>query len=141
MHVVQLEAFPSNANDLFLSVNAGILLVMAIAQDDKWNDVDFHPDHHFYTPCPIKEDAANFSNLAVMSLLLTVVNILFVSIGAILMFRIKEVLPVKKKVFWSDLKIARRIYQGRARDDAGGVFTTREAYDIHNNANREEDTM
>ena len=48
------------------------------------------------------------------------------------MFRIKEVLPVKKKVFWIDLKFTRRIYQGRARDDAGGVLTTREADDIHN---------
>jgi hypothetical protein len=31
-----------------------------------------------------------------------------------LMFRLKETLPIKKKVFWSDLKITRRIYQRRA---------------------------
>ena len=31
-----------------------------------------------------------------------------------LMFRLKETLPIKKKVFWSDLKVTRRIYQRRA---------------------------
>ena len=30
------------------------------------------------------------------------------------MFRMKEVLPIKKSVFWTDLKTARRIYQKRA---------------------------
>ena len=28
-----------------------------------------------------------------------------------LMFRLKEVLPIEKKIFWSDLGIARKIYQ------------------------------
>lgn len=31
-----------------------------------------------------------------------------------LMFRMKEVLPIEKKVFWSDLGIARKIYRGKA---------------------------
>jgi len=31
-----------------------------------------------------------------------------------LMFRIKEVLPVKKRVFWNDLSTARKINQRRA---------------------------
>ena len=31
-----------------------------------------------------------------------------------LMFRIKEVLPIKKKIFWNDLSIARKVYQSRA---------------------------
>lgn len=31
-----------------------------------------------------------------------------------LMFRLKEVLPIQKKVFWSDLGIARKIYRGKA---------------------------
>jgi hypothetical protein len=30
------------------------------------------------------------------------------------MFRMKEVLPIKKKVFWEDITIARKIYQKRA---------------------------
>ena len=31
-----------------------------------------------------------------------------------LMFRIKEVLPIQKKIFWADLGIARMIYKGKA---------------------------
>jgi len=31
-----------------------------------------------------------------------------------LMFRLKEVLPIEKKVFWEDLGVTRRIYQRRA---------------------------
>ena len=41
------------------------------------------------------------------------------------MFRAKEVLPVKKKVFWDDLKTARRVYTGRAIHSVTG-----EALDI-----------
>eukprot|EP00956_Cyclotella_meneghiniana_P042718 scaffold249306_cov73-Cyclotella_meneghiniana.AAC.5 len=33
---------------------------------------------------------------------------------SMLMFRLKEVLPIEKKIFWSDLGIARKIYQGKA---------------------------
>eukprot|EP00585_Thalassiosira_rotula_P002901 CAMPEP_0196151564 /NCGR_PEP_ID=MMETSP0910-20130528/33905_1 /TAXON_ID=49265 /ORGANISM="Thalassiosira rotula, Strain GSO102" /LENGTH=80 /DNA_ID=CAMNT_0041414955 /DNA_START=16 /DNA_END=258 /DNA_ORIENTATION=+ len=43
-----------------------------------------------------------------------------VAVGATLMMRLKEVLPVNKKVFWEDLKIARRLYQGRAVDSVTG---------------------
>ena len=39
----------------------------------------------------------------------------------ILMFLIKEVFPIEKSVFWSDIKVARRIYQGHAMDDAGSA--------------------
>lgn len=95
---------------------------MAIIQDQEWIDDhhidDWSPDHFFTFP----SFASRVTGLAVTSLMLTVVNVLFVSIGAILMFRIKEVFPVEKTVFWSDLKIARRIYQGRAKDDAGRVL-------------------
>lgn len=48
-----------------------------------------------------------------------------VALGATLMFRAKEVLPVKKKVFWDDLKTARRVYTGRAIHSVTG-----EALDI-----------
>ena len=41
------------------------------------------------------------------SLALTLVNILMIWISSMLMFRLKEVLPIKKKIFWSDLGIAR----------------------------------
>jgi len=64
-----------------------------------------------------------------------VFNVIFVAIGATLMFRLKEVLPVKKKVFWDDLKIARRIYQGRGLDpDTGEVLTLERCVQILNNA-------
>ena len=55
------------------------------------------------------------------------------------MFRIKEVLPVKKKVFWDDLKIARRIFQGRATDQGGEVVTVRNAREMLLNPSGSED--
>ena len=53
-----------------------------------------------------------------------------VAVGATLMFRAKEVLPVEKKVFWDDLKTARRIYQGRALDAVTGEPLTIEQVGI-----------
>ena len=53
-----------------------------------------------------------------------------VVVGATLMFRAKEVLPVEKKVFWDDLKTARRIYQGRALDAVTGEPLTIEQVGI-----------
>ena len=49
-----------------------------------------------------------------VSLGLTLVNIAMIWISSMIMFRLKEVLPIRKKVFWSDLGIARKIYKGRA---------------------------
>jgi len=95
---------------------------MAIIRDDDWEaDFEWSPDH-FFSFQNHPQFVKKVSALAFTSLLLTVFNVLFVSIGAITMFRLKEVLPVEKTVFWSDLKVARRIYQGRARDDAGRVL-------------------
>eukprot|EP00970_Alexandrium_tamarense_P011498 scaffold2510_cov215-Alexandrium_tamarense.AAC.4 len=48
------------------------------------------------------------------SLGLTLVNIAMIWISSMIMFRLKEVLPIEKKVFWSDLGIARKIYKGKA---------------------------
>lgn len=41
---------------------------------------------------------SNFLNSAIMSVALTVANVIMVALGASLMFRIKEVLPVQKKI-------------------------------------------
>lgn len=71
----------------------------AVARDDKWKDIEFNPSYFFHR-CALG-DCPNFSNLAFMLLILTVLNVLFVSIGGTLMIRVKEVLPVEKKVFWS----------------------------------------
>jgi hypothetical protein len=54
----------------------------------------------------------DWSRYAGISLALTLVNIAMIWISSMLMFRLKEVLPIEKKVFWSDLGIARKIYQG-----------------------------
>eukprot|EP00934_Nitzschia_sp_Nitz4_P003702 Nitzschia sp. Nitz4//scaffold21_size171442//60100//61685//NITZ4_002159-RA/size171442-augustus-gene-0.181-mRNA-1//1//CDS//3329542405//3692//frame0 len=49
-----------------------------------------------------------------MSLALTISNIVLVIISSMLMFRLKERLPIKKKVFWHDLGTARKISQNLA---------------------------
>lgn len=100
------------------AVNCGMLMVMAFIKDNKWTDF-----HGFQTH---SEYINTFSEAAIMSLFLTIANIVCVALGATLMFRMKEVLPVKKKVFWDDLKIARRIFQGRATDDEGEVLAIRQ---------------
>ena len=110
---------------LILLVNCGILMVMSFIKNDDWSDF-----HGFQEESPESQmQYSNFSQMAIMSLFLTLANIICVALGATLMFRMKEVLPVKKKVFWEDLKIARRIYQGRARDDGGEVLTVRTIQD------------
>ena len=106
----------------FSKVNCGILMVMAFIMDDKWTGFEGLENNH--------DHVNSFSEAAIMSLFLTIANIICVALGATLMFRMKEVLPVKKKVFWDDLKIARRIFQGRATDDGGEVLTVRNAQDL-----------
>lgn len=49
-----------------------------------------------------------------LSLFLTFANILLIWMASMLMFRMKEVLPIEKNVFWSDLGVARKIYRKRA---------------------------
>ena len=101
-----------------------MLLIIAVIKGDEWSDFNFK-----YSDDPairIRQYVAiesnekfdyqfDFSQAGLISLLLTVANVIFVALGAALMFRLKEVLPVKKKVFWDDLKVARRIYQVSAR--------------------------
>jgi hypothetical protein len=58
-----------------------------------------------------------------VSLSLTLVNnIAMIWIRSILMFRLKEVLPIQKKIFWSDLSIPRKIYQGKFHTLIARVF-------------------
>ena len=83
-----------------------MMFIVAILRQDSFSEGNADPLAHssdFHKP--------NFAHMAVSSLLLTVANVVMVAIGATLMFRIKEVLPVQKKVFWDDLQIAPRIYQ------------------------------
>lgn len=62
----------------------------------------------------------------VWSLSLTIANIALIWISGMIMFRLKEVLPIKKKVFWEDLGVARKIYQGLAvvRSEEGESLRT-----------------
>mmetsp|Transcript_26298 Transcript_26298/g.55919 ORF Transcript_26298/g.55919 Transcript_26298/m.55919 type:complete len:241 (-) Transcript_26298:161-883(-) len=90
------------------AVNCGMLFVVAFIQGDDWSNFSW------------RGSSTSFPRMGVLSLLLTVANVVMVALGAALMFRVKEVLPVKKKVFWDDLKIARRLYQGRAVDSVTG---------------------
>eukprot|EP01082_Thalassiosira_pseudonana_P010082 g8968.t1 g8968 contig34:540966-542250(-) len=56
----------------------------------------------------------DFQRFGWISLGLTLINIVMIWISSMLMFRLKEVLPIEKKVFWSDLGIARKVYKGKA---------------------------
>jgi hypothetical protein len=51
---------------------------------------------------------------ASISMTLTISNIILIWISSMFMFRMKEVLPIKKSIFWSDLGIARKFYQKKA---------------------------
>lgn len=62
----------------------------------------------------IDEHKNEFYDNGAISLLLTLANIFLIWLSGMLMFRIKEILPVKKTVFWEDLGIARKVYTERA---------------------------
>lgn len=71
-------------------------------------------------------DREQFIKAGAISLTLTISNIFLIWASSMIMFRIKEVLPIRKKPFWGDLGIARKIYQRKAllrRDlqDEGGT--------------------
>jgi uncharacterized hydrophobic protein (TIGR00271 family) len=70
-----------------------------------------------YTGITTDEEDYNskeYRRMGFYSLFVTLANILLIWISGMLMFRMKEVLPIKKKIFWEDLAIARKIYQKRA---------------------------
>lgn len=67
------------------------------------------------------EDDRDNLHRGLLSLFLTLANIILIWIAGMLMFRIKEVLPINKSVFWEDLGIARKIYKKRALLEIGEV--------------------
>lgn len=79
-----------------------MLVVVALMRGDAEQLADFSFEFEDEVALELER---NFSQIAVMSLLLTVANVVMVALGATLMFRLKEVLPVNKKVFWEDLKV------------------------------------
>ena len=103
------------------AVNCGMLFIVAAVKGDDWSNFSMRyaiPAVQSFAENNL--ELPNFAQMGLISLMLTVVNVIMVAIGATLMFRLKEVLPVEKKVFWEDLKVARRIYQGRALDSVTG---------------------
>lgn len=61
-------------------------------------------------------------SMAITSLFLTISNVILVALGAILMFRIKEIIPVEKNELWTDLKMARTMkFYGTGNKDNGGA--------------------
>lgn len=79
------------------AVNAGLLWVSYMFAD---KDAKQNPDEY-------SVDGA-------VSLLVTVSNVLLIWLSGMLMFRMKEVLPIRKRVFWEDLGVARQVYTNRA---------------------------
>jgi uncharacterized membrane protein len=72
------------------------------------------------------DEYSDFREAGLISLFLTLANIILIIVSSIMMFRMKEVLPIKKNVFWSDLGIARKVYSRRAiirryNDDGAAV--------------------
>jgi uncharacterized hydrophobic protein (TIGR00271 family) len=92
------------------AVNAGILWVAyafvkgGVLDDPKFNNID---DEKEYT-------SDEYRRAGFFSLFVTLANIVLIWISGMLMFRMKEVLPIKKKIFWEDITIARKIYQKQA---------------------------
>ena len=90
-----------------------MLLFMAIIQNEEWITISakyMYDEESFQMLLKLEEEDELYHYMGLLSLALTVVNVIMVAVGAAGMFRLKEVLPVKKTVFWDDLKIARRIY-------------------------------
>ena len=113
-------------------VNCGMLLFMAIIQNEEWITISakyMYDEESFQMLLKLEEEDELYHYMGLLSLALTVVNVIMVAVGAAGMFRLKEVLPVKKTVFWDDLKIARRIYTGRALDEITGGMVSTEAVD------------
>lgn len=78
------------------AVNAGMLWVIAA-----------HDDYR-------TEEGHNYAVQGTISLGLTVMNIVVIIIASMIMFRLKETLPIEKSIFWSDLGVARKIYHNVA---------------------------
>jgi len=74
------------------AVNCGILFMFSA-------QIRFNENHHRSKNREFHNDDEDFIRMAIMSISLTAVNILVVWLAAALMFRLKEVLPVKKSKY------------------------------------------
>jgi uncharacterized hydrophobic protein (TIGR00271 family) len=92
------------------AVNAGILWVAyafvrgGVLDEPRFDSMNDEEEYN----------SKEYRRMGLYSLFVTLANILLIWISGMLMFRLKEVLPIKKKIFWEDITIARKIYQKRA---------------------------
>jgi uncharacterized hydrophobic protein (TIGR00271 family) len=117
------------------AVNAGVL----------WVSYAFAEGHVFKDDVGREYERIDYREMGFYSIFLTLANVLLIWISGMLMFRLKEVLPIKKKIFWDDLATARKIYQKQAvmtgsitMSQLGVLDVTREE-DEEGNDNGEQD--
>src|SRR5210317_902298 len=101
------------------AVNSGMLiLIMAVGDDPDWGFDDYSTTSRLFKGGMVGGVYHPRLSMAITSLFLTISNVVLVALGAIVMFRIKEVMEVEKTVFWTDLKMARTMkYHGIGTDD------------------------
>jgi len=104
------------------AVNSGMLiLIMAVGDDPDWGFDDYSTTSRLFKGGMVGGVYHPRLSMAITSLFLTISNVVLVALGAIVMFRIKEVMEVEKTVFWTDLKMARTMkYHGIGTDDNVG---------------------
>mmetsp|Transcript_50189 Transcript_50189/g.121605 ORF Transcript_50189/g.121605 Transcript_50189/m.121605 type:complete len:265 (-) Transcript_50189:250-1044(-) len=120
------------------AVNSGLLFIawFFYKQNVDQGEVVRTPDGD-YEVWDATEDELNFVRKEFMhgagiSLLLTVVNIILIIIASALMFRLKERLPIRKKIYWMDLAAARAINKNLAMQFDDDEFDASEVNDaIH----------
>lgn len=102
------------------AVNSGMLiLIMLVTPDPAWSFDEYHTI--LFNGGRVGGVYHPRLSMAITSLFLTISNVVLVALGAILMFRIKEVMQFEKTVFWTDLKMARTMkYLGIGTDDNVG---------------------
>jgi uncharacterized hydrophobic protein (TIGR00271 family) len=109
-HFSSLVGVAISASLLPPAVNAGIMWVAYAFYDDTHS-----PNDEAVSGSGVPYyDANEFRTGGVVSLSLTLANVVLVAIAAAIIFRIKEAVPMRKKLFWSDLAVARKIFQRRA---------------------------
>jgi len=99
------------------AVNSGMLiLIMIVTPDPEWLFDKYYAA--LFNEGLVGGVYRPRLSMAITSLFLTISNVVLVALGAIVMFRIKEVMQVEKTVFWTDLKMARTMkYHGIGTDD------------------------
>mmetsp|Transcript_11177 Transcript_11177/g.26489 ORF Transcript_11177/g.26489 Transcript_11177/m.26489 type:complete len:545 (+) Transcript_11177:51-1685(+) len=111
------------------AVNAGLLWVSTvfvkgeIEEEHQLDDDAEEYLHHL------------FREAGGVSLLLTIANVILIIVSSMLVMRIKERLPIQKRVFWDDLGVARKIYRNLATPETDSDEDDDD--DLHQNENND----